>query len=134
MDNLLTPLADYSRQLLQVGTPPLNLYTAAGARPSQDIVQLSLLARIAEALESRPQLATAVLPVQPRYADEFREVVAELFTDRGYELRIEAWHLRDVDTLHVTLAYQRVESIFFLGRYWENITAELVRERSQNNG
>lgn len=134
MDNLLTNLADYSRQLLQVGTPPVNIYTGQGDKPSQDIIQLSLLARIAEALERAQPQPTVVLPIQARYADEFREVVAELFTNRGHELRIEAWHLLDEHKLRVTLAYKHVESVFFLGRYWENITAELVRERSQPNG
>ncbi len=49
--NGLTDLADYSRQVLQVGTPPLNIYAAGGARPSLDIIQLSLLARATDALE-----------------------------------------------------------------------------------
>jgi len=134
MDSLLTNLADYSRQLLQVGTPPVNIYTAAGARPSQDIVQLSLLARIADALEARPQLPTAVLTIQPRYADEFRELATEIFINRKDEVSITAWQLQDSHTLHVTLAYERGETLFFIGRYWENIMHEAMMERSQNNG
>lgn len=128
MDSLLTNLADYSRQLLQVGTPPLNLYTANGAKPSQDIVQLSLLARIAEALETRPALPTAVLPIQPKYTEAFRGLVADLFADRAGDLRIEAWHLLDAHTLHVTLAYERGESLFYLGRYWEQLMKEVATE------
>ena len=134
MDSLLTNLADYSRQLLQVGTPPVNIYTATGARPSQDIIQLSLLARIAEALEGRRQLPTAVLPIQPRYADEFRDLVADVFADRAGDVRIEAWHLLDEHTLHVTLAYERGETLFYIGRYWEKLMAEPAVEGSRDNG
>lgn len=47
----LTDLADYSRQVLQVGTPPVNIYTAGGGRPSVDILHMSLLARQVDALE-----------------------------------------------------------------------------------
>ena len=66
--NGLTDLADYSRQVLQVGTPPVSIYTGSGARPSQDIIQLTLLARATDALE---RIALAL------EGNEGRDVLAE---------------------------------------------------------
>lgn len=134
MDSLLTNLADYSRQLLQVGTPPVNIYTATGTKPSQDMIQLSLLARIANALESSQPTLTAVLAIQPRHADTFRELVYDVFASRAGDMGIVAWHLVDEHTLHVTLAYERGESVYYIGRYWEKIVGGLVMKGDQSNG
>lgn len=134
MPDNLTNLADYSRQVLQVGTPPLNIYTEGGARPSQDIIQLSLLARIAEALEDgRIQLPTAVFPIQPRHADEFITLLNDLVADRPGRIYIVAWHLKDEYTVDVTLAYERGESLIYLGRYWEQQRAEELAAPADEN-
>ncbi len=59
MASQLTPLADVSRQPLQVGTPPIYIFDKDGARYDRDIVALSVQLRIAEALE---RIANALNP------------------------------------------------------------------------
>ncbi|MDJ0367309.1 hypothetical protein QMK33_19345 [Hymenobacter sp. H14-R3] len=63
MDSQFTPLADVSRQLLQVGTPPAYVFTEGGARYDRDLIALSIQLRIAEAQERIAAALEAVISV-----------------------------------------------------------------------
>jgi hypothetical protein len=132
MRSLLTNLADYSRQLLQVGTPPMTIFTAGGARPSQDIIQLSLLARIANALEGNEGQLTARLTIDPNLADDFRNMVGDKLDGRPMALAITRWKFNNEFGVEVALAYEEGEVLFLLGRYWEFVTTNAT-ERSQGH-
>jgi len=139
MANLLTDLAAYSRQQLQVGTPPHSIYTRDGSKPSHDIIQLSLLARIANALEGNEGTLTARLRINVHQADDFRDLVEDL-DGRPEPLAITGWRLvadsqLDDTRLEVSLSYEDGQMLYVLGRYWESFTlGQLTQEGGQRNG
>jgi len=128
---LLTPLADYSRQALQVGTPPGFVFDANGRPANKDLLQLSLQLRIAEALE-RVQLhptnkwLTTQVPIgSPKHEAYFRQLVAETAAEWNTKLLVVCVK-RGVSeqTLVAELLYLDGAALFRLGKMWDSYLAE----------
>ena len=60
-----TPLADLSRQIINVGNPPVLVFNSAGNRLDRELISLSIQLRIASALERIATVLEANPSVDP---------------------------------------------------------------------
>lgn len=81
-ERLLTPLADYSRQALQVGTPPLYLFDDNERPANKELIALSLQLRQVEAQERQAAIADAA------YAKKVQQSNTGHLSKTGRELHL----------------------------------------------
>lgn len=126
----LTPLAELSRQPIEVGSTGYFLFNRKGHKLQPELVQLSLLTRIANILEGHEGTLTARVDILLDEADDFRDLVYDL-TNRPEPLTIVGWRLLgESSALEVSLSYTDGQALFLLGRRWQ----EFIAQRSQAGG